>query len=157
MCRTIYDNFESNNIRYDMSYRGNERAYPRHARKAFPILIEKAINQEQPIGYAELADQLCIEPYARRDQHIGWYMLPCISTALYKLEQNTGEKLPRLTNIVFSHDALSNPNNYIVKGWRKLHGSTLTWTDYENKLLAPIHAYEEWNQVLNQINELRNE
>ena len=151
MCRTIYDNFESNNIREDISYKGNKPAYPKHARKAFPILIEKATNQEQPIGYAKLADLLCIKPYPSRDRHIGWYMLPCISTALYKLEQRTGEKLPRLTNIVFSHDALSNKDNYLVKGWRKLHGITLTWTDYENKLLAPIHAYEKWDQVFNQI------
>ena len=153
MCRTIYDNFESKLIRYDMSHRGNQPAYPKHARKAFPILIERARNQEQPIGYAELADQLCIEPYPSRAVYIGLRVLPCISTTLYKQEQRTGEKLPRLTNIVFSHDSLSNPNNYIVKGWRELHGSILTWTDYENRLLAPIHAYEEWDQVLNQINE----
>lgn len=157
MCRTIYDNFESKNIQYDMFYEGDNPQYPQHARKAFPILIEKTRNQEQPIGYAELADQLFIEPYERREQHIGWYMLPCISTKLYQLEQRTGEKLPRLTNIVFSHDALSNRNNYLVKGWRELHERRLTWEDYKDRLLAPIHAYENWDQVLNQINELRNE
>lgn len=157
MCKTIYDNFESENIRHDMFYEEDKPKYPKHARKAFPILIERANNKEQPIGYAELADHLCIEPYARREQHIGWYMLPCISTKLYQLEQKIGEKLPRLTNIVFSYDSLSNPNNYIVKGYQELHGSMLTWEDYKNELLAPIHAYEEWNQVLNQINELRNE
>ena len=113
MCKTIYDNFESEHIRHDMFYEEDKPKYPKHARKAFPILIERANNRGQPIGYAELADQLCIEPYARREQHIGWYMLPCISTKLYQLEQRTGEKLPRLTNIVFSHDSLSNPNNTI--------------------------------------------
>ena len=157
MCRTIYDNFESKLIRYDMSHRGNQPKYPKHARKAFPILIERAKSKGQPIGYNELADQLRIVPYASRAIYIGRWVLPCISTRLYQLEQRTDEKLPRLTNIVFSHDSLSNPDNYIVKGWRKLHESMLTWEDYEDELLAPIHAYEEWDQVLNQINELCNE
>lgn len=157
MCRTIYDNFESELIRYDMFYEGGNPQYPQHARKAFPILIERARNQEQSIGYAELADQLCIEPYPSRAVYIGLRVLPCISTKLYQLEQRTEEKLPRLTNIVFSHDALSNRNNYLVRGWRELHERRLTWEDYEDRLLAPIHAYEEWDQVLNQINELRNE
>ena len=151
MCKTIHDNFETDKVQYDISYRGNEVAYPRYAREAFPILIEKAINREEPIGYAKLADQLCIEPYPSRDLHIGLYTLPCISTALYRLEQNTGEKLPRLTNIVFSYDNLSNPKNYIVKGWWKLYGSQLTGEDYRNELLVPIHTYEQWDQVFNQI------
>lgn len=157
MCRTIYDNFESELIRYDMFYEGDNPQYPQHARKAFPILIERARNQEQPIGYAELADQLCIEPYPSRAVYIGLRVLPCISTKLYQLEQRTGERSPRLTNIVFSNDSLSNSRNYIVRAYQELHGSMLTWEDYEDKLLAPIHAYENWDQVLNQINELRNE
>ena len=157
MRRTIYDNFKSEHIRYNMFDEVDEPKYPKHARKAFPILIERAKSKGQPIGYNELADQLRIVPYASRAIYIGRWVLPCISTRLYQLEQRTGEKLPRLTNIVFSHDSLSNPDNYIVKGWRKLHESILTWTDYEDRLLAPIHAYEEWDQVLNQINKLRNE
>ena len=157
MCRTIYDNFKSEHIRYDMFYEGDTPKYPKYARKAFPILIERAKNRRGPIGYAELADQLCISPYPSRGIYIGMRVLTCISTKLYQLEQITGERLPRLTNIVFSGDALSNPDNYIVKEYQELHGSRLTWTDYVNSLLAPIHAYEEWDQVLNQINELRNE
>ena len=157
MCKTIYDNFESEYIRHDIFYEEDKPKYPKHARKAFPILIERANNRGQPISYAELADQLCISRYPSRELYIGIRVLTCISTKLYQLEQGTGKKLPRLTNIVFSHDSLSNPKNYIVKGYQELHGSILTWTDYKDKLLAPIHAYEEWDQVLNQINELRNE
>lgn len=151
MCRTVYDNFKSEHIRYDMFYEGDTPKYPKHARKAFDILVERARNRAEPIGYNELADRLCISPYPSRGIYIGKWVLPCISTKLYQLEQRTGEKLPRLTNIVFSYDALSNPDNYIVRRYYDLHGSRLTWTDYVNRLLAPIHAYEEWDLVLNQI------
>lgn len=146
---TIYDNYKQTS--HNMFYEKDDRKYPKRARKAFPILIERAKNKGKPIGYAELADRLCIEPYARREQHIGTHVLACISTTLHQLEQKTGEKLPRLTNIVFSHDSLSNNNNYIVKRYKELYGSMLTWENYEDKLLAPIHAYEKWDEVLNTI------
>ena len=136
-----------------MSDRVSKPKYPRYAREAFPILIEKAIKKEGPISYAKLADSLSIKSYGSRDIHIG-LNLACMSTKLYELEQIRGEKFPRLTNIVFSENCLTNPDNYIVKGWRKLYNATLSWTDYEDKILAPIHAYENWEQVLNWMSEL---
>ncbi|MDE0425734.1 MAG: hypothetical protein OXN25_12790 [Candidatus Poribacteria bacterium] len=153
MCKTVYDNFKSEHIQYNMFDEVDNPKYPKHARKAFPILIERAKSKEQPIGYNELANQLHIEPYPSRAINIGKWVLPCISTMLYQLEQRTGEKLPRLTNIVFSYDSLSNSDNWIVRNYKQLHGDVLTWNDYNNKLLAPIHAYEKWEQVSNQINE----
>ena len=153
MLTTIYDNFKSEHILYNMFDEVEDPKYPKYARKAFPILIERAKSKGPPIGYNELADQLNIDPYPSRAIYIGRWVLPCISTRLYQLEQITGEKLPRLTNIVFSHDSLFNNDNWIVRNYKELYGSTLTWKKYEDKLLAPIHAYEKWDQVFNQINE----
>ncbi len=77
-------------------------------------------------------------------------MCACISTTLYRLEQKTGKELPRLTNIVFTPESLSQPNNYVVKGPQRL-GYTPTWEDYESQLLAPIHASDQWDEVLNSL------
>ena len=148
--KTIYDNYEQ--TRLDIFYDKDNPKYPKRARKALQILIEiaKKGGKKGYIGYTDLADLLKIEPYGYRAVHIGTFVCACISTTLYRLEQKTCEKLPRLTNIVFTPESLFEKNNYVVKGLQRL-GYEPTWKDYECQLLTPIHAYGQWDKVLNSL------
>lgn len=144
---TILDNYKQKEL--DISYDRDIPKYPKRARRALPILIERTKKdcKKAYIGYTELADLLGIKPYRSRALHMGSQVCACISTTLYRLEQRTCKKLPRLTNIVFTPDSLLNENNYVVNGLRRL-GFEPTWKNYKCQLLKPILAYDQWDTVL---------
>ena len=146
---TIYDNYVQ--TRLDIFYDKVKPEYPKHARNALPILIERAKKGGPPIGYHELGEMLGIPFFRRRAQYIGNYVCACISTTFYKWEQNTGKKLLRLVNIVSSEDSLTRENNYVRKGLKRALGREPTWDDYERKLLPPIYTCKAWDEVLNTI------
>lgn len=153
---TIYDNYiHKNNMGTgnckDMFE--NRADYPQYARNALPILIDLAKKGGPPIGYHELGDMLGISRtnYPRRQQYIGNCILACISTTLYKWEQITGVKLPRLTNIVSGPCSLANKNNYVRIGLEKQLGREPSWSDYESNLLPVIYNYQEWDEVLDTV------
>ena len=141
----IYDNYKQ--TRLDIFYDKDVTKYPKHARKALPILIEKA-KSGVPIGYHELGEMLGIPYFRRRAQYIGNFVCACISTSFYKWEQHNEKKLPRLVNIVMSKSFFKK-GNYVYDGLEKALGKKPTWQDYKCQLLAPIHAYEHWYEMLN--------
>ena len=147
--KTIYDNYAHDSCR-DMF--GDKADYEKHARNALPILIERA-KKGDPIDYHKLREMLGIPYYNRSSQYIGNYVCACISTSLFKWEQNANKKLPRLTNIVSSQSSFGG-NNFVFKGLKEVLGETPNWKDYKRELLAPIHAYDHWDEVLNTIYEI---
>ena len=153
---TIYDNYIHKNTMGTSDCKDmfeNSAEYPQHARNALPILIDLAKKGGPPIGYHELGDMLGIRStnYPRRQQYIGNCILACISTTLYKWEQITSVKLPRLTNIVSSPCSLANETNYVRIGLEKELGKEPSWCDYKSKLLPLIYDYKEWDEVLDTI------
>ena len=148
--KTIYDNYVQ--TRLDIFYDKDDPEYPKHARNALPILIERA-KKCDPISYHELRKMLGIPYYNRSAQYIGNYVCACISTSLFKWEQNTNQTLPRLTNIVSSKSSFKE-NNFVFEGLKEALEETPTWGDYKRKLFPPICAYKHWDEVLNTIYEM---
>ena len=140
---TILDNYKQTPL--DIFYDRDIPEYPKHARRALPILIERA-KEERYIGYTKLADLLDIH-HAYRGVYIGNYVCACISTTLYRFEKEKKEKLPRLTNIVITRESLGNEKNYVVIRFKRL-GYQPTWKNYKCQLLTPIYAYGQWDKVL---------
>ena len=123
---------------------GNRCKYQERARKAFPILIDKA-KQEDTITYGDLAKAIGVEGrFAALNMH---RVCGSISATLCWYEQNTGETLyrQRLSMVVIKqHNRLA---SWVLDDLRKLLGRDPTFKDYRREVLAHVYSYERWDAV----------
>ncbi len=127
---------------------GDRCKYQERARKAFPILIDKAKHGD-PITYGDLAQAIGVEgPRAGFNMH---RVCGSISATLCWHEQTTGEKLykKRLSMIVIKqHRKLA---SWVLDDLRTLLQREPSFEDYEREVLAHIFSYREWDTVYDRI------
>ena len=121
---------------------------PRRARAALPILILYA-QRKDTITFRELADAIAAPDMINRTMSP---ILDCINMELAKLSGQPNwmhEDIPTLTSIVVVDGG--GPSGWMCKQMHEKMGVEPTKENYECYLIKPVHEYEYWKEVINEI------
>lgn len=121
---------------------------PRRARAALPILILYA-QQQDTITFRELADAIAAPDMINRTLSP---VLDCINTELAKLSEDPDwahEDIPTLTAIVVVDGG--GPSDWMCKQMYEQMDVEPTKENYECYLIKPVHKYDYWKEVINEI------
>ena len=111
------------------------------ARKAFPILVNRAQNG-QTITFKELAE----DHFGVRCYQIFGSVCGIISATLYELEEEWGKgHIPRITNIVVRSDG--NASKYVSKALTGDRNTPPEVSEYIEIQLKPVWKYQHWDVV----------
>lgn len=121
---------------------------PRRARAALPILILYA-QRKDTITFRELADAIAAPDMINRTMSP---ILDCIEMELRKLSNHHSwvhEDIPNLTAIVVA--AGEKPSGWMCVQMHEQMKVEPTLENYEHYLIKPVHKYEYWKEVINEI------
>lgn len=121
---------------------------PRRARAALPILILYA-QRSDTITFRELADAIAAPDMINRTMSP---ILDCINTELANLSEYHSWQhgdIPTLTTIVVVEGG--EPSAWMCEQMREQMGVEPTKENYERYLIKPVHKYEHWKEVINEI------
>ena len=121
---------------------------PKRARAALPILIRYA-QKKDTITYRELADAIASK------EPLYWTLrrvLDCINTELARVSSDQSwehEGIPTLTTIVVLQDG--GPGEWMAQQMSEQLGLEPTKENYKCYLIKPVHEYEHWKEVIDEI------
>ena len=121
---------------------------PKRARAALPILIRHA-QRGDTITFRELADAIAAPDIINRTVN---RVLDCINTELAKLSRHHSwvhEDIPPITTIVVLQGG--GPSVWMSEQMSEQMGLEPTPENYERHLIRPVHEYEYWKEVINEI------
>ena len=121
---------------------------PKRARAALPILILCA-QRSDTITFRELADAIAAPDMINRTMR---RVLDCINTELAKLSRHHSwvhGDIPTLTTIVVVKGG--GPSDWMSQQMREQMGVEPTKENYKCYLIKPVHEYEYWKEVINEI------
>lgn len=111
------------------------------ARKAFPILVNRAQNG-QTITYKELAEDY----FGVRSYQIFGSVCGIISTTLYELEEEWDKgHIPRISNIVVRSDGKA--GRYVANALTGDKNTPPDVDEYKEIQLKPVWEYQHWDIV----------
>jgi len=113
-------------------------------RAIFPILIQMAIDRQDPITYGKLADKAEEAGIIFRTTHRGQrarsmnYPLGCVMKTLFEYHEETGMDIPYLTTIVVNKDT-RRPTYF---------SNRLGWSDDQIQTeQTAVYNFEYWERV----------
>ncbi|MFA6619096.1 MAG: HNH endonuclease [Candidatus Neomarinimicrobiota bacterium] len=124
--------------------RSGEKLYEQRARKALPVIVWHAINEEK-VTYSDLAEEIGI-PNPRNLN----YVLGCIGSALEELSKEWGETIPPINAIVINKNT-DFPSDGIAWFLDKRRFDKFTPEKKKETLMRlfdEVFHYERWTEVL---------